>query len=342
MRASEFMTPHPVTVRPDSLVRDVAETLIRKRITAMPVVDDERRLVGIVAEADLMRARITPDPRRHLRPVEVSSQPLPATVAEVMTRDVLALPDTADESDFARLMLQHGIKSVPVVAEGRLVGIVSRRDLLRPLVRDDETLRREVSTRLGEVSSAFGAWTVDVEGGAVHLTGPRAEAERRIAEVVARTVPGVVRVAIAGVREPSAASSDHGGLRILGIDECLERLRSTPVGRVAFVADGQPMVLPVNHGVYHSDVVFRTTWGSKLFHVERGDAVAFEADYYESARHYGWSVLVRGTAQAVYDDETAAELETVGVTPWADAVERPAWVRIRTDEISGREIVRKR
>lgn len=143
----------------------------------------------------------------------------------------------------------------------------------------------------------------------------------------------------AGGTAPSGPT-DHGGLRVLGLEECLERLRSTPVGRIAWLSEGEPMILPVNHGVLGSDIVFKTTWGSKLFFAERRAPVAFEADGYESVGRYGWSVVVRGTAETVVDEAAIARLEALGIVPWADAVERSVWVKVRAGEISGREIIR--
>jgi uncharacterized protein len=133
---------------------------------------------------------------------------------------------------------------------------------------------------------------------------------------------------------------DREGLRVLDMAECLARLRSTPVGRVAFVSDGDPVILPVNHGVHESAIVFRTRDGSKLAAAQRAASVAFEADGYDPASRFGWSVLARGVAETVYDDAEIAAYEGLGVRPWADARERALWVRIRLDEVSGREIVR--
>lgn len=342
VRASQFMTADVVTAKPGARITDVVALLIQRRITALPVVDDEGQLVGIVAEVDLLRGRVVADPRRHLLPAPANNDPLPDTVAEVMSRDVLALPDSADEAEFARLMLQRSLKSIPVVRDGRLVGIVARRDLLRTLTRDDEAIRWELTTRLGEVDPRSERWQVDVQDGAVNVRGTRDEDEHRMAEILARTIPGVVRVTVVSALGPASAAGpiDHTGLRVLGLDECLERLRSAPVGRIALVSDGGPTILPVNHGVLGSDVVFRSAWGSKLFSARRRAPVAFEADGYETAHRHGWSVVVRGTAEPVYDDAAIAELETLGVLPWADAVERPVWIRIRALEISGREIRR--
>ena len=335
MRAAQFMTADPLTVRPDTSIKEAAAVLVDRRITALPVVDDAGALVGIVAESDLLRGRIEPDPLRHARVAPADSGPLPHEVSQVMTTDPIALPESADESEFAALMYQRRIKSIPVVRDGRVVGIVSRRDLLRPLLRDDAAVQAEITSRLRSLSDDD--WQVEVRGGSVVITGPPDKAE--LADVLARSVSGVLRVSVGGAVSPDLAT-DHAGLSVLTFDECLERLRSVPVGRLCFVIDGEPVVLPVNHGVDGSGVVFRTAYGSKLLAAEKVSTVAYEADSYESLRRYGWSVLVRGVAEVVLDDEDVARLERLGVEPWADAVERPMWVRITPREITGREIAR--
>src|SRR5438046_7241360 len=93
---------------------------------------------------------------------------------------------------------------------------------------------------------------------------------------------------------PHAAPRDHRDLAVLTLAECLDRLRSTPIGRVAFVDRGGPVILPVNHGIDGTDVVFRTTYGSKLQIAEDAGHVAFEADGIDVRTHRGWSVLVKG------------------------------------------------
>ncbi|MEP6666431.1 MAG: pyridoxamine 5'-phosphate oxidase family protein, partial [Nocardioidaceae bacterium] len=95
--------------------------------------------------------------------------------------------------------------------------------------------------------------------------------------------------------------TDHRGLRVLGFEECLERLRTEPVGRLAFVDKGEPVVFPVNHAIDGVDVVFRTSWGSKLEVAESSGVVAYEVDGYDSLSEKGWSVVVKGTAQLVYE-----------------------------------------
>jgi nitroimidazol reductase NimA-like FMN-containing flavoprotein (pyridoxamine 5'-phosphate oxidase superfamily) len=138
---------------------------------------------------------------------------------------------------------------------------------------------------------------------------------------------------------PPDESTDHRGLRALGLEECLELLRSTPVGRLAFVTEGEPVVFPVNHGVDGTDVVFRTSWGSKLQVAETSGTVAYEVDGYDSVRESGWSVVVKGSAQLVFESADTERYDALGVRSWPDVEGLGFWVRIRPTEITGREIV---
>ncbi len=131
--------------------------------------------------------------------------------------------------------------------------------------------------------------------------------------------------------------TDHAGLEILPFDVCLQLLATVPVGRVSFLADGEIVVLPVNHVVDGQDPVFRTARGSKLSAAEGQDLVAFEADSYDERTKSGWSVLVNGRAQAVYEEAEIRRLSRLGLHPWVTAVERPFWVRIRPTSITGRQ-----
>ena len=131
--------------------------------------------------------------------------------------------------------------------------------------------------------------------------------------------------------------TDHAGLEILPFDVCLQLLATVPVGRVSFLADGEIVVLPVNHVVDGQDPVFRTARGSKLSAAEGQDLVAFEADSYDERTQSGWSVLVNGRAQAVYEEAEIRRLSRLGLHPWVTAVDRPFWVRIRPTSITGRQ-----
>ncbi len=134
--------------------------------------------------------------------------------------------------------------------------------------------------------------------------------------------------------------TDHRGLAVLGLSECLDRIRGAQVGRLAFVHEGELVVLPVNHGVDGQDVVFRTTWGSKLQHAQQAGLVAVEFDEFDAVDGLGWSVLVTGVATTVYDDHEIAGLESLGVRSWAGALDPLFWVRVRAEQVTGREITR--
>ena len=131
---------------------------------------------------------------------------------------------------------------------------------------------------------------------------------------------------------------DRRGLRVLTLEECVGRLARTPLGRLAFVSAGESVILPVNHAVDGSCVVFRTTEGSKMdVAIENGN-VAYEIDGYDAGAETGWSVVVKGTAELVYDDAETRRFEELGLRSWADPERRGQWVRIRPEEISGREL----
>jgi len=130
--------------------------------------------------------------------------------------------------------------------------------------------------------------------------------------------------------------TDHQGLEVLDADECWSLVAGTPVGRVAFVEAGEPMVLPVNHAVDGRRIVFRTLRGSLLHEALMRRSVAFQVDGFDAEARTGWSVVIRGTADLAADTGSLVHL---GLRPWADAVDRDDWVEIRPDDVSGRRIV---
>ena len=95
------------------------------------------------------------------------------------------------------------------------------------------------------------------------------------------------------------------------------------------------MVLPVNHVLDGQDPIFCTTRGSKPSAAEGQNLVAFEADDYDERTKSGWSVLVNGRAQAVYEDAEIQRLSRLGLHPWVTAAECPFWIRIRPTAING-------
>jgi CBS-domain-containing membrane protein len=354
MRGHEMMSRQVVTARPSMPVTEASGLLLNHGVRTLPVVSEDARLVGIVSGSDLLRGRVGIDPRAHARPPQFVEIDPPHTVSQVMTENVISLPPSADQAEFAAAMLEHNIRSIPVVSEGRLVGIVTTTDLLRTQVRTDEDIKADVLSRLRDDRTGNARWSVQVDDGVVTLSGDASSGERAIATVLAQTVPGTVRVQ-AGDAEPSAESDggdeprpadrysglplDHRGLRVLGLEECLDLLRHAPMGRVALVRNGEPIVIPVNHGIDNMSVVFRTTWGSKLVAAQQESLVAFEVDHADEERRGGWSVLVTGRASIVSDDDDVDRLNLLGVPAWTPVVEDALWVRITPNEISGRAII---
>jgi CBS domain-containing protein len=180
-------------VAPDTHLKEVADLLVRHEVSAVPVVEDGA-LVGIVSEADLVPLELAPDPRAHLAPVREPPPGVPRVAAEVMTREVVALPEGADAAEAGRLMLERRIKSIPVVQGRRVVGIVARRDLLKVLARGDEEIAGDLRTLLEEELGPPSPYRVTVRDGVVELTGPPDPTVRRLATLLVRGVPGVVEV----------------------------------------------------------------------------------------------------------------------------------------------------
>jgi CBS domain-containing protein len=205
MRAKDLMTYPVITVRPETPAKEAARLLASHGFTALPVVDVDDVVVGIVSEADFIRGRILPDPRS-LIDDNPAAPPEPAapTVAGVMTADPVVVALTVDAVAVAKLMLDRHLRTLPVVDEGRLTGIVTRRDLLRTIARDDRDIARDVRHRL---AIAFRrAWEVEVVDGVVSLASDNDDPEdRHIAEVIAAALPGVreVRLAKGSRPEPS-------------------------------------------------------------------------------------------------------------------------------------------
>lgn len=111
-----------------------------------------------------------------------------------MTSQVITVTETTDAAEVAELMMSTGIKSVPVLRGEEIVGVVSRRDLMGVLARSDERIRADVLDLLAEYARGGPAWDVTVRDGVVRLYGRADERSERLADTLARTVPGVARV----------------------------------------------------------------------------------------------------------------------------------------------------
>jgi CBS domain-containing protein len=222
MNAKDVMTTEVITVTPEMTVQELAKTLSEKGISGAPVVDAGNRLVGLVSEGDLLHRAETGTERRVQRrrswwldsvaaEEELARDYVKAhgrTVADIMTRDVISVDETTDLADIAMLLETKRIKRVPVVSGGRLVGIVSRANLVRALATtssapkivadaDDRTIREELLAELRRQQWA-NIWAADimVRDKVVHLwfSADESEAERQAVRVAAENVAGVQRV----------------------------------------------------------------------------------------------------------------------------------------------------
>jgi CBS domain-containing protein len=192
----DVMTKEVVTVEVETDFKSCVDLLRVHGISAMPVVEGDF-VLGIVSEFDLLLKEESRDPVTHLKRGQVS-QANGRLAGDVMTHPALCIGPGASITDAARLMHKRAVKRLPVVDEhGRLVGIVSRHDLLKAFLRSDESIRREVAEDL--LAKALfidnGAVGVDVQDGVMTLTG---ELETKsLADLVTRlasSVDGVVGV----------------------------------------------------------------------------------------------------------------------------------------------------
>lgn len=131
---------------------------------------------------------------------------------------------------------------------------------------------------------------------------------------------------------------DWSGLEVLSQGECLQLLGAGAVGRIGFVDAGSPVILPVNYTMDGPAVVFRTAQGSKLSASMMQRPVCFEVDDWDAQSHTGWSVLAKGVADEVLDDQELERLAALPVRPWSRPDLRDHWVRILVEELTGRRI----
>ncbi|MBJ7450453.1 MAG: CBS domain-containing protein [Blastococcus sp.] len=213
MQTRDVMTRDVITVGPDSSVKHAAEVMSARGFAALPVVDGNDRLVGIVAEADVLRDRLPPDPRLHLRRDEPSTDSAPPQIVSgVMTALVRSVQASADIADVARLFVDERVRSVPVQEHGRTVGIVSRRDLLIALARPDDSIQADLLRVVEDYTGEAGLLDVEVTEGAATVRRtdgtPQMSAgvEERALQELARTVAGVVSIRVLPPIDASARS----------------------------------------------------------------------------------------------------------------------------------------
>ena len=216
VRVGDVMTHDVVSVTPDTQLKDVARVLVERGISGLPVCDAHGAVVGVLSEADLLvKQGGSPERSGGLFAwlVETASAPDLAklrahTAGEAMTSPALTVETASPVSEAARTMVSLGVNRLPVVEDGRLVGIVTRADLVRLFTRSDEEIardiRRDVVKRLWIAPERI---EVDVEHGEVVLRGEvDTEVEAGLLEKRIPLVAGVV-----GVRSELSWAVDRSG-----------------------------------------------------------------------------------------------------------------------------------
>ncbi|MFD7921280.1 CBS domain-containing protein [Streptomyces sp. NPDC059740] len=212
----DLMSAAVVTAHPEEGLKDIARRLSRNDVTALPVTEANGRVVGVVSEADLLRAQARrPDPSGldpSLLLPHTSQAPAPGvTAGDLMTSPPITARPGWNVVEAARVMQHHHVKRLPVVDEAdRLVGIVSRADLLRVFLRRDEAIAEEITEDVlhGTLHLAPAEVTVSVHDGRVSLHGTVEDAELvPVLERLCRGVDGVVDVesVVGGPRLTGAA-----------------------------------------------------------------------------------------------------------------------------------------
>jgi CBS domain-containing protein len=217
MHAIDVMTTNVITAREETSVQEIAGLMLKHRISALPIVDTDQRVVGIVSEGDLLRRAENETETRYpwwLAPFQPNAKQALDFVKthglkarDVMTRGVIAITEDTTLREIADILAKKHIKRVPVTRHNQLVGIVSRSNLLQGLATtanadlppgtpDDRTIRanlmRALSDQAGVDSRAI---NVIVENGVVRLWGlVETREEAKAAQVAAETTPGVKAV----------------------------------------------------------------------------------------------------------------------------------------------------
>lgn len=216
MHASDVMSTSVISVKLEMTVREVAKVFVEQKISGAPVVDAAGHVVGVISEGDLIhRAELDTDKPQRRGWLDLFSLTCDANeyvkshglrVADVMTTDVVSVDETTPLGKVADLMETRRIKRIPVTREGKLVGIVSRANLVQALASMPEdpapdvphTDREIRATLMGELTGrswAFAGRNIVVRDGVVHLWGMFQSADAvRAVRVAAEATPGVKRV----------------------------------------------------------------------------------------------------------------------------------------------------
>jgi CBS domain-containing protein len=201
MKVEEIMTTDVLSVTPETSLKDVAGLLVEMRISGVPVVGEDRRVLGVLSESDILyKERPRPEEKPLLLRLlgrgdpSLRTKPEAMTAGEAMTSPAITIERFAPVSAAAERMLEARVHRLPVVNRGQLAGIVTRADLVRAFVRSDEEIEREVRD-IVKLCDADGPVEITVERGLVELSGTlysRIDAEA-IPSLVEQ-VPGVVKL----------------------------------------------------------------------------------------------------------------------------------------------------
>jgi len=217
LSARDLMTRDVLTAPPTTPVNILAQMLAQHGISAVPIVDEVAQVLGIVTEADLLRRLASAeDPKKGWLAQVMSSQDRQAEryarthgriAGDIMTTDVVSVDEEASAAHIAHLLEEKGVKRVPVLRQGRLIGLVSRADLLRAVLdppasikaeteTEDERILRSIEDERTRQPWSDGAFVfADVRNGVVRLYGvARSDEIRKGLCVLARRVEGVKRV----------------------------------------------------------------------------------------------------------------------------------------------------
>jgi CBS domain-containing protein len=197
MNVGDVMTRDVIGVAPGDSLKEAGRLLVEHRVSGLPVVDGWGHVVGVLSEADLLPKEVAPFPNgRGLVPHDARQKLEAVVVGEAMSSPALTIEEDRPVAAAARMLIEQGVKRLPVVNDGRLIGIVSRHDLVRAFVRTDAEVAadaREETTRLLGTDAV--SVTAAVDDGVVTLDGRvenRPDAE--ILELIVRRIPGVVAV----------------------------------------------------------------------------------------------------------------------------------------------------
>jgi CBS domain-containing protein len=216
MKASDVMTRLVITTTPDAPIEDVARLMVLHRFSGVPVVDASGDVVGMITEGDLLRRAETGTEKKHSgwlrlligpgRLAQEYAQAHARKVEDVMTRPVVSAAPETPLAEVVALMESRRVKRLPVIEKGRLIGLVSRADLLKALADllpkieaapvSDAELRTRILAEIEKHPWAPRAGTdVVVEDGTVELRGVLTdEREREALRILAENVPGVKHV----------------------------------------------------------------------------------------------------------------------------------------------------